>query len=99
MLAAAARNGVENFSMAQIRQLQVAREEHLVVMLKALLRRWEEGDEQGFMVGSQALRPVSCHESGMAPWWGCCMCRVGVSAGTETVLVKRMVEIRQMGCD
>lgn len=47
MIAVAARSGGE-LNIAELKAAQAARVEHLVVMLNALLRRWVEGDEQGF---------------------------------------------------
>lgn len=47
MIATAARMG-DDLSMKRIQELQAARVEKLAVMLKALLRRWVEGDEVGF---------------------------------------------------
>ncbi|EIE18163.1 DnaJ-domain-containing protein [Coccomyxa subellipsoidea C-169] len=47
MIALAARSGGD-FQPGQMKRLQAARQERLVVMLNALLRRYVEGDEQGF---------------------------------------------------
>ncbi|KAK9917625.1 hypothetical protein WJX75_006600 [Coccomyxa subellipsoidea] len=47
MIAVAARSNGE-FLQGQMKKLQAARVERLVVMLNALLRRYVEGDEQGF---------------------------------------------------
>eukprot|EP00887_Chlorella_sp_A99_P007866 scaffold20.g7866.t1 len=53
MIAAAARHGGE-FSAPEARRLQVAREERLGVLLTALLRRWVEGDAEGFQTSMAA---------------------------------------------
>ncbi len=50
VIAAAARSGGD-LTPAQMRRLQLAREERLCVMLAALLRRWVEEDYAGFKVG------------------------------------------------
>jgi hypothetical protein len=49
IIAAAAKNGGD-LTPAQLKRLQLAREEKLCVMLAALLRRWVEEDFQGFKV-------------------------------------------------
>ncbi|KAK9815321.1 hypothetical protein WJX72_001695 [[Myrmecia] bisecta] len=53
MIAAAARNGGD-LSAGQMKKLQIAREERLAVLLNALLRRWVEGDQEGFKESMQA---------------------------------------------
>ena len=44
---------------------QAKRVETLVVMLTALLRRWVEGDEQGFKVPAQNTAWPACQKRGL----------------------------------
>jgi len=61
-IAAVARNGGE-MRGPQMKALQAERVDTLVVMLTALLRRWVEGDEEGFLVrpaGHNGLLSCCC---------------------------------------
>lgn len=90
IIAAAARSGGD-LTPAQLERLQLAREEKLVVMLGALLRRWVEGDCQGFRVGLVGW----C--GWVVAWVGCFRgCRVGRWGGGRSMCVQSCVALGEI---
>ena len=67
-IATMARSGGEVLRVAEMKAIQAERVERLAVLLNALLRRYVEGDEEGFLVRNLSLLSIIGGDSS-GPFW------------------------------